>query len=169
MFETDGFTNQHWEVIANGVSAAGIEAKDLWETALLYFQWCDANPIKKPELVRSGEKSGTIYHVPIPRPYTISGLCLQLGITREYLYDCAKSKNQNEFYIVATKIIDIIYTQKLEYSITGVFNPIISAKELGLNDNKLPDKGSPIIQIEVLEGPKLLTDERDIELPQDKI
>jgi hypothetical protein len=162
----DVITAQHWEVIAGGHEGFGTTPKELWEMALTYFQWCDASPIYKPELIRAGLEAGSVFSTPIPRPYTISGLCLHTGITRDWLYDIAKNKDAQEWYMVATKIIEIIYTQKLEYAITGVFNPVIAAKELGLGNDRTSDQGSPVINIEVVDdSPKLIDDERDVELP----
>jgi len=161
-------TNQHWEVIAQGLFASIETAKDLWENSLLYFQWCDANPIQKPEFVRSGSDAGTTYYVPIPRPYTIHGLCMHLGITREWLYDVSKQKERNDFYFVANRLVEIIYTQKLEYALTGIFSPVVAAKELGLNHTAKDGAGAPVINIEVQQGPGLLEDERDVDLPEDK-
>lgn len=161
-------TNQHWEVVANGVKCEILSARDLWGYALIYFQWCDANPIQKPELIRAGADSGQIYNVPIPRPYTIHGLCIHLGITREYLYSIANSKNMDDYKTAATKIIEIIYTQKLEYAMAGIFSAVVAAKELGLGNAAANVAQSPAINITVEEGPKLLKDERDVELPEDK-
>jgi hypothetical protein len=162
------FTNQHWEIIASGIKAEIVEARDLWEHALLYFQWCDANPIQKPELLRSGVDSGKVVYVPIPRPYLLSGLCIHLGLTKEYMYGVAKSEVKNEFYFVANKLLEIIHTQKLEYTYAGVYSPVVAAKELGLHNMPSPEKENPVININVEQGPMLLTDERDVELPEDK-
>jgi hypothetical protein len=162
------FTNQHWEVVANGIKAEIVEAKDLWELALVYFQWCDANPIQRPEMLRSGAEAGTIKYIPIPRPYTLSGLCIHLGLTKEYMYGVSKSEQKNDFYFVANKLLEIIHTQKLEYTYAGVYSPVVASKELGLQFLPSPEKQSPVINITVEEGPKLLADERDVDLPEDK-
>lgn len=161
-------TVQHWEVIADGVHVKIESARDLWEHALGYFQWCDLNPIQKPEFIRSGADAGLVKHVPIPRPYTIHSMCLHLGLTREWLYDVSKQNEKNDFYFVANKILQIIYTQKLEYAMTGVFSPVVASRELGLHNNDKTPPGSPVIQIDVLPSPKLLTDERDVDLPETK-
>ena len=162
------FTNQHWEVVAGGVNVQIVTAKDLWEAALIYFQWCDSNPVQKPELIRSGADAGNVVYVPIPRPYTLGGLCIHLNITKEYMYSAAKSDIKNDFFFVANKLLEIIHTQKLEYTYTGIYSQVVAAKELGLNHMAPPERSSPIINITVEQGPKLLTDERDVDLPEDK-
>jgi hypothetical protein len=172
------FTEQHWQVVADGIKADIVSAKDLWEHALVFFQWCDGNPIYRPEMMRSGADAGIVYYVPIPRPYTISGLCIHLGITKEYIYTVAKSDVKDDFYFVANKLLEIIHTQKLEYTYAGVYSPVVAAKELGLAHIAPPEKSSPVINITV-EGVSggsgdgssiipLLSDERDVELPEDK-
>jgi hypothetical protein len=162
-------TNQHWEVIANGVNCVIETAMDLWQQSLLYFQWCDANKVMKPQMINSGEHAGEVKYTPYPRPYTDVGLCLHLGLTREWLYDVANQKENNDFKAVAQKILQIIYTQKLEYAIVGIFNPVISSKILGLKDGGNNNNQSPIVQINVEPGPKLLEDERDVDLPEIQI
>lgn len=162
-------TAQHWSVIANGCEVFGTTPKDLWESALLYFQWCDSSPLYKPDLLRAGAEAGTVVYIPIPRPYTVSGLCLHTGITRDYLFDIAKNRDALDWYMVATKIIEIIYTQKLEYSLAGIFSTAIAIKDLGIGNSNIDNNGSPVINIEVVEAPKLLVDERDVEIPKDKL
>jgi hypothetical protein len=63
-----------------------------------YFEWCDDNPWYKNEAIKSGEKVGEIVKVPTARPYTITGLCIYLGIlstsvhTRKKLFIPISSK-----------------------------------------------------------------------------
>ena len=158
----------HWEVINKGTVGIGLTAEELRVAAVRYFIWCDNNPMYKPEMLKAGEKAGEIKDLPIPRPYTIPGLCLHLGITRNYLYEISKSKVQNDYWMVANKIIEIIYTQKLEMALAGIINPIVASKELGLTNQPVADKGSPVINIIVENGPKLLENENDVDLPDDK-
>lgn len=162
-------TAQHWEVVAGGINCKIDTAKDLWEYGMIYFQWCDANPMQKPELIRSGADAGKIIYLPIPRPYTDIGLCLHLGLTREWLYDVANQKENNDFKAAAQKLLQMIYTQKLEYAIVGIFSPVISAKVLGLKDNEKQNQQSPTVNITVEQGPKLLENEHDIDLPENEI
>jgi hypothetical protein len=134
-------------------------------------------------MMRSGADAGIVYYVPIPRPYTISGLCIHLGITKEYIYTVAKSDVKDDFYFVANKLLEIIHTQKLEYTYAGIYSPVVAAKELGLAHIAPPEKSSPVINITVEGGSAggsaggswdgssiipLLSDERDVELPEDK-
>lgn len=156
----------HWEMMVDGVTAVNHTAQSLWERAVMYFQWCDDHPIPQREVLRSGLLAGKMIAVPVPRPYTIAGLCLHLGISRQYLYDAINSTNKNEFSFVAERIAEVIYTQKLELAISGVYNPIVVAKELALGTLKDDGKKSSTINIEVVgNSPKLLRDEVDANLP----
>lgn len=159
----------HWEHMIDGITAINGTAQELWERAVMYFQVCDTNPIYKPEVLRSGLMAGKMVYVPVQRPYTIAGLCLHLGITRDYLYDAINSDNKNEFSFVATRIAEVIYTQKLELAITGVYNPVIVSKELALGTLQDNGKKSSTINIEVVgESTKLLSNEVEVDLPVQK-
>ena len=164
-------TQSHWRYIfAKGVMAVGNTPEELWNAAIAYFSWCDENPIYRNEVIRSGKRTGDVIQVPIPRPYTINGLCLRLGITKEYLYSAAKSDTQNEFFFVAKNILEIIYTQKLELVYAGVYSPMVAIRDMSIGLGKADDSVTPQVVITV-EGnaPKLLTNEADIEIPKDKI
>lgn len=169
--ESSGFTYigsyktaSHWEVLRQGVKIKIQSAEDLWNGALMYFKWCDDNPIIKKDVLRAGQQAGRIIHLESPRPYILEALCLRLGISPDYIYDCTKSKNQDDFFFVARNILSIIYTQKLEYALVNVFNPIVAGKVLGLNDIPKEERGSMMINIEVVgNAPALLNNEADID------
>jgi hypothetical protein len=163
-------TAQHWHRISDArINGVGQTAADLWDSAIAYFMWCDTNPIYKPELIRSGENAGMIAQVPVQRPYTLRGLCLHLGITVDYLHEAARSKEQNEFFYVVKSILDIVHTQVLEGTLTGIYAQVVSIKHLGLDRVDSGAKPNPTVNINVLPaGPKLLTNEQEIEIPADK-
>lgn len=157
----------HWEMMIDGVQAMNSTPEDLWQGSLKYFKWCDDHPIHKPEVLRSGIMAGKMIYVPTQRPYTISALCLHLGITREYIYDAINSDDQNAFSFVARRIVEIIHTQKLELAIAGVYNPIVVSKELGIGNEKQAGAKSSTINIEVTgSSPALLDNEADIDFPK---
>lgn len=169
--------NSHWQIILDRIeqqkSGGGkpvgyqMSAEDLWEEAIKYFHWCDQNPINRGELMRGGKKAGTVYNQKIQRPYTVMALCLHAGITPGYLYDCAKSKDDNPFYFVATNILSIIYAQKFELAVVGIYNPVMISNELGIGKDHKSEKGSANISITVDgSAPALLEDENDIDTSQ---
>lgn len=170
MAEFNNRTAKHWEKIADAkVNGIGQTAEDLWLSALAYFMWCDSNPIYKSELVKSGEHAGEIYSVPIDRPYTLRGLCLHMGITIDYLYEVAKGKEKNDFFFVVKTILDIVHTQVLEGALAGVYAQVATIKHLKLDKVDDATKPNPTVQINVIaNSPKLLTNEGDIDIPEDK-
>lgn len=107
----------------------------LWEAACDYFEWCDLHPWKRNEAIKSGDRAGKIIKVPTARPYTITGLCIFLGVNKHYFNDFKKTCAE-DFSEIIFNIEDIIYTQKFEGATVGAFNANIIIRELGLADKK---------------------------------
>lgn len=105
----------------------------LYEAACEYFMWCDRNPWRKNEAIKSGDNAGKLIKVPTQRPYTLSGLCLYLGVNQGYFYDFKKTCGK-DFSDIVTRIEEIIETQQFEGAIVGAFNPNIIARKLGLSE-----------------------------------
>jgi hypothetical protein len=162
-------SEQHWTRVSDArINGIGHSPEDLWNAALAYFMWCDKNPMYKPELVKSGDNAGQIYNVPIDRPYTLRGLCLHMGVTQDYLYEVSKSKEKNEYFFVVKTILDIVYTQVLENTLVGNYAQVAAIKHLRLDRQDDSSKPNPTVNINVIEGPKLLSNESEIEIPEDK-
>lgn len=159
-------TAKHWERIADAkVNGIGHSPEDLWESAIAYFMWCDANPIYRHEVVKSGSDAGKIYDVPIDRPYTLRGLCMHMGITMEYLYEVSRSREKNDYFFVVKTILDIVHTQVLEGTLAGVYSQVAAVKHLNLGNDAVHDTNN-VVNINVIaDAPKLLTDESEIEIP----
>jgi len=162
-------TAKHWERIADArVSGIGHSPEDLWNAALAYFMWCDQNPIYKSELIRSGGDAGRVMQVPIERPYTVRGLCLHMGITMDYIFEVSRSRERSDYFFVIKTILDIIHTQVLEGTLTGIYSQVAAVKHLNLG-RELEQKTNPIVQVNVIQGPGLLGNENEIEIPKDKM
>ena len=112
----------------------------LWEAACEYFKWCDDNPWYRNEAVKSGMMAGEIVSIPTARPYTLTALCLYLGVGAQYFRDFKKGLKVDEneidkdFSLLVIRIEEIIYSQKFEGAAVGVFNSSIIARDLGLAD-----------------------------------
>jgi len=108
---------------------------DLWNTCKKYFEWCDGNPLIETDF---RGKDAVEVHLPHPRPYTLAGLCVWLGVNEKFWRDLrnAKKEDENEFSPVITRVEQIIYTQKFEGAAAGFFNANIIARDLGLTDKK---------------------------------
>ena len=128
-----GSNEQHWQIAKRKVEAYGATPEDVWNKALAYFEWCTNNPIDKGEVLKTGRLQGATGNVKVPRPYNEAALCIHVGITREYLYEGLRSKDET-YKAVCQKILYIIEAQILEYSMVGVFNPLVGIKKLGLDN-----------------------------------
>lgn len=129
----------------------------LWTAATEYFKWCDDNPWIKNEAIKSGDLAGQIIKVPTSRPYTLTALCLYLGVNADYFRQFKENLKEDEqdFSWVITRIEETIYTQKFEGASVGMFNANIIARDLGLTDKKELDhttKGESINLINLGNG-----------------
>lgn len=104
--------------------------------------------------------------IPTDTPFTISGLCIFLGVNTKYFNDFKKSingKNDNAsegFSEVITRVEDIIYTQKFEGAAVGAFSHVIIARDLGLTDKQENRLSGSLEQI-------VWNEERTYESPKD--
>lgn len=112
---------------------------DLWEAACQYFIFTDQ---RKWNRVDYKGKNTERIEIPTDTPYTITGLCLFLGVSkaffRQFRASCAQNPNplMNDFSSVIEAIDNIIYTQKFEGAATGAFNANIISRDLGLIDKQ---------------------------------
>jgi hypothetical protein len=128
--------NQFWKNRSeHGRKVIFADPDILLEEAYKYFDWVDTHPWYKNESIKSGDNAGTTFEVATQRPYTLSGLCVFLGVGQHY-FEQFEGKRLKDFSGVLTHIRDIIRTQKFEGAAVGAFNPIIIARDLGLVDKK---------------------------------
>ena len=78
--------------------------------------------------------------IPTNPPFTLTGLCIYLGVNTKYFTEFEKNCSP-EFSEVITHIREIIYTQKFEGASVNVYNSNIIARDLGLADKKILDVG----------------------------
>lgn len=155
------YEDEHWQVLNGGKTIVSNTAQELWNNAIEYFKWCKDYPIKYKRVLTSGRDAGTKIEMEATRPYTVRGLCLHCGITEEYLLELMMVKDRSSlFYIVSSRIRDIIYTQNVEHAMVDVFNPIFTSKVLNMEKEETP---SGAIKVEVMHGlPALSTSENEI-------
>lgn len=81
-------------------------------------------------------------HIPTSAPFTLTGLCIFLGVNTKYFSDFENSLQEKDeetkkgFSEVITHIREIIYTQKFEGAAVGAYNANIIARDLGLADRQ---------------------------------
>lgn len=110
-------------------------AELLWKAACNYFEWCDENPwIKKDWVGKDAEE----VERPVARPYTLSGLCLYLGVGEAYFrqFKSEQKKCPPDFSTVIDQIYSTIETQQFEGAAVGAFNANIISRKLGLADKQ---------------------------------
>lgn len=73
--------------------------------------------------------------IPTAAPFTLTGLCLFLGVNTAYFREFQKNCSK-DFSTVITYIKEVIYTQKFEGAAVGAYNSNIIARDLGLTDKK---------------------------------
>lgn len=132
----------------------------LWDAACEYFQWCDENPWTNRKVIQKtvpmkkkvGKKIQTVNEeqtqrevTPTARPYSLGGLCIYLGASRQwwnsFRKDCTDNKNE-DFLEVIARVEDTIETQQFEGACVGAFNANIIARKLGLADKQEVDHTS---------------------------
>lgn len=132
----------------------------LWEEAKAYFEWCDAHPILRPELVKYQGDAHEEY-ISVSRPYTMEGLTVFLQISKAYFrgvknvlgekQEKGTITEQEEGILHAVHIIEgIVRTQQIEGALVFAYNPMLVARLQGLVENTQgTNTGETILRIEV--------------------
>ena len=126
--------NKFWELRSKHGREKLFATPDLlWQAALDYFEWCCDNPIEAED--NKGTKNVNI--VKFLRPLTLKGFCIYCDASEHWFMEFEKAQvkeGREDFLSIIRKIRDIIYTQKLEGAIIGLYNANIVARELGLQE-----------------------------------
>lgn len=127
--------NQLWRLRSrHGRHKIFSSPEDFWLAATKYFEWCDDNPWCKVEAAKAGDHFGELVEIPTQRPYTLSGLCIHMGITYETFKNYCYGEAHKDFWETGKTIKSIIYTQKFEGAAVGAFNANIISRDLGLSE-----------------------------------
>jgi hypothetical protein len=102
--------------------------EELLEVAYEYFDWCLANPLTNEYYVRSKRVVKEI-----PRPFTMIGLSMFMGVSSSYLR-VQKHRKSDEFVTVYTRVKAIMYEQRLIHAIVGIYNYRLIAHELSITN-----------------------------------
>lgn len=136
--------NQFWKLRSTHGADKVFACPDaLWKCACTYFRWVDAHPLQQEKVYANG----AVQQVALHRPYTLSGLCLYLGINRTTFSNYRREDSHKAFWPVAERIADVIYTQKFEGAVAGLFNPVIIARDLGLADRTEQQHSGEVKQV----------------------
>lgn len=141
--------NQFWKLREHhGRDLEYKTPEEIWVKVCEYLQWCDDNPWFKKEAIKSGDRAGELIDIPTARPYTITGLCIHLGIS---LVSWKAYCKREDFIYITTRTEEIIYTQKFEGAAVGAFNANIIARDLGLADKRDIESNIKVEQITGME------------------
>jgi len=120
--------NDYWtRRVVSGRNSLFAGPTFLWEASCEYFNWAHANPIQVPVAVttRGGTTNLTLRR---PRPMTIRGLCLFLGISRStwFVY-----RRRQDFLDVCSAVENVMWVRNFEAAVAGLMNPAVIARQLG--------------------------------------
>lgn len=111
-----------------------------------YFDHVDKNPYLKPELIRTGERTGEVCYIEIPEPYLIEDLCVFMGISRPTFHAYGNKPANKEFFSAYNSAIDIINGQKKKGALLGYYNASVATRILGLGDKQDITSGGEKVQ-----------------------
>lgn len=126
--------NRWWEArSSHGRNPVFSNAEDLEDACLQYFEWNEANPLYKDQLVTF---QGSATHEPVAqmRAMTLIGLCQFIDIDMTTWEDWRK--NRADLSRVVQWAERTIYRQKFEGASADLLNANIIARDLGLADKK---------------------------------
>ena len=123
--------NSFWEARStHGRAPIFASPDDLWEACCEYFAWVDENPLYEAKAF-AFQGVVTIEPVAKMRAMTITGLCIFLDIS----VSCWKDyRERKDFVSIATRVDEIIRTQKFQGAAADLLNANIIARDLGLAD-----------------------------------
>ncbi|GAB4000027.1 DNA-packaging protein [Spirosoma daeguense] len=144
--------NEFWKLRAKHGRDKLFETPQLLEEAAYeYFSWCQQNPLYKTDY--RGKEVEEV-QIPLPRPFTLSGLCLYCDVSENWWNEFKRNDSRKTFTEVISRIETIIYTQKFEGAVVGLFNANIISRDLGLVDKK---EVAGELKIEPITGMRILS------------
>ncbi len=114
--------------------------QEMWERAVKYFEWCEANPIDETKLFNS---QGLVINGKVPhmRAMTQAGLCIHLGISVSSWHDYKKKDK----YLEVTRVIEQVMTeQKFTGAASGMLKENIIARDLGIGEPQQEQAAQPL-------------------------
>lgn len=141
--------NQFWKLRSkHGRDKLFATPELLWEAAIEYFEWCEANPLYE---TKGFAYQGTVTKEAFPkmRAMTLSGLCFYLGCNEEYFRTFKKQlpEGEQDFNRVISEIETIIYNQKFQGAAADLLNANIIARELGLSEKSEVDNRVTVFDV----------------------
>ena len=135
--------NRFWEARSSHGRNPKFETAEMLEDAISqYFEWNEANPLYKDQLVTF---QGVASHEPVAqmRAMTIAAMCMFIGVTSAMWREWRTTRP--DFIAVMAWAEETIYRQKFEGASADLLNANIIARDLGLADKKdVTTDGKPL-------------------------
>ena len=109
---------------------------ELWKQCVRYFRWVELNGLKEEKLFSAsdGLRKGSVNHM---RAMTITGLSAFIGVaerTWRGWSNPASAGFHEDLSPIVFRVEQIIREQKFTGAASGMLNPLIIARDLGLPD-----------------------------------
>ncbi len=114
-------------------------AEDLWLACVSYFEWAEDNPLIEAKHYIGPNGKAALAEIPKARVFSIAGLCLHLGIRASHWTQWCDPYHKNykaDYQDVIETVHGIIYTQKYEHGMSGLFNTNMIMRDLGMVDKQ---------------------------------
>jgi hypothetical protein len=122
--------NKYWQFRLKHGRDFKYTPEKLWEEAIAYFEWIEANPLKEEKgYAYMGEVTKESFNK--MHAMTIAGFCLFADINDDTFYEYEKNKDFTEVIMAIKKII---FEQKFTGAAADLLNANIISRELGLID-----------------------------------
>ena len=127
-----------------------------------YFEWCDDNELKRSEVVKY-KGGSSLCDVPLKRIYTLHGLSLFIGTTKNYITNREKDLKEkidadratdaeHDVYDVIQWIREVVSNQQIEGAAAGLFHAAVVCRMQGLTEKVQVDSNHPSIKISVTDN-----------------
>lgn len=131
--------NQFWKLRSQHGRDKIFETPEILMEAC--YEYFDHQTKQKWEKTDFKGKEVEMVKIPTSSPFTLTGLCIFLGVNTQYFTDFEKGldinkKKDKDFSLVITHVREVIFTQKYEGAAVGAYNANIIARDLGLSDKK---------------------------------
>lgn len=138
--------NQLWQMVKNpGRRALTSDPAELWQKAVDYFNWADANPLYKEEPVKH-QGEGTTMELSLGRPYSMDAFTIFAGVSGSYFRtrkleladkEDMKTATPQELDLLETILLieATVRTQRFDGAAVNIFNSNLISRVDGYADN----------------------------------
>ena len=93
-----------------------------------YFAKIDKDPLIIQDFIKSGELAGQIINLEKQRPYTVEGLCIELGISTATFYNWLSSEKESQYLELIIYASEKIRKQHIELGLGNLYNSNLVAR-----------------------------------------